>query len=223
MTHAFTRRTTLSLAAAALAPAVLAQEQPRAGQHFRKLGKPLASAGGKIELVEFFWYGCPACNAFEPVLQDWVKRLPPNVEFKHSHIGGRAQMRPHQRLFFVLQALGVEHQFRSAIFAAIHQQGQALDTPEAMLKLLQPLGLDAARFKSTWAAFDPKAFSGARIAQADKLAEAYGLDGVPMLGIGGLYTTSPAQAAGGERLNQLEGSRRALAVAEYLIRNLGKV
>lgn len=222
MSQVFTRRTGLSLLAAAVPSLTQAQAEPRAGQHFRKLSQRLPQSGGKIELVEFFWYGCPACNAFDPALQAWVKQLPPNVEFRHVHIGGRAQVKPHQRLFFTLQAMGVEHQFRAAIFAAIHQQRQALDQLDDIVKLLQPAGLDVAKFKSTWAAFDPKAFSSARIAQADKLAEAYGLDGVPMLGIGGLYTTSPQKAAGGEPMNAIEGGRRALAVTEYLIRNFGK-
>lgn len=214
----------LGLAGAGVLPGVAnAQAEPKAGQHYRKLRQRLASSGSKIEIVEFFWYGCPACNAFEPTLQPWVKQLPANVEFRHSHIGGRAQMKPHQRLFFTLQAMGVEHQFRAAIFNAMHQQRNPLETPEAMVKLLQPLGLDVTKFNSVWAALDPKAFSGAKIVQADKLAEAYGLDGVPMLGIGGLYTTSPSQAAGGEPMSALEGGRRALAVTEYLVRNFGKV
>ena len=90
------------------------------------------------------------------------------------------------------------------------------------VKLLQPLGLDVAKFNSTWAALDPKAMGGVRITQADKLADAYGLDGVPMLGIGGLYTTSPSKASGGEPLNALQGGQRALMVTEYLVNNFGK-
>ncbi|MBH9551585.1 thiol:disulfide interchange protein DsbA/DsbL [Inhella gelatinilytica] len=219
-----TRREGLALLSAAALPGIaVAQGEPKVGRHFRKLRQRLASSGSKIEVVEFFWYGCPACNAFEPTLQAWVKQLPATVEFRHVHIGGRAQQRPHQRLFFTLQAMGVEHQFRSAIFNAMHQQRNPLDTPEAMIKLLQPLGLDGAKFQSMWAALDPKAFSGAKIVQADKLTEAYELDGVPMLGIGGLYTTSPSQAAGGEPMSALEGGRRAVAVTEFLVRNFGKV
>lgn len=219
-----TRRDGLLLAGAALLPGMaVAQGEPKVGQHFRKLRQRLPTSGSKVEVVEFFWYGCPACNAFEPTLQAWLKQLPANVEFRPSHIGGRAQQRPHQRLFFALQAMGVEHQFRPAIFAAMHQQHNPLDTPEVMIKLLQPLGLDVAKFQSIWAALDPKAFSGAKIAQADKLTEAYQLDGVPMLGIGGLYTTSPSQAAGGQPMSAQEGGRRALAVTEFLVRNFGKV
>ncbi|MBH9577462.1 thiol:disulfide interchange protein DsbA/DsbL [Inhella proteolytica] len=226
MSQVFTRRTGLTLlaaAAAGLPTLAAAQGAPRAGQHYRKLSQRLPASPGKIEVVEFFWYGCPACNAFEAVLQPWVKQLPPTMQFRHSHIGGRAQVKPHQRLFFALQTMGVEHQFRSAIFAAIHQQHQALDKPEDMIKLLQPLGLDVAKFNSTWAALDPKGMGGVRITQADKLAEAYGLDGVPTLGIGGLYTTSPSKASTGEQLNALQGGQRALMVTEYLVNNFGKV
>jgi protein dithiol oxidoreductase (disulfide-forming) len=214
------RRTLLGTALATTGVPALAQRQPQEGVHYRKLPKRLPGTPGKIDVLEFFWYGCPHCYAFEPVLAAWVKTLPAHVEFKHLHVFFRENTRVHQRLFFTLQAMGVEHQFRAAIFKAIHEQGNMLESPEAAVKLLQPAGLDAAKFDTTWSAFSPKSFSAARLEAANRLSAAYELDGVPALGIGGMYLTSPGMASRGERVPEVESGRRALAVADFLLRDM---
>ena len=207
------------LLAGVAAPA-LAQAQPQEGVHYKKLPKRLPGTPGKIDVLEFFWYACPHCYAFEPVLEAWVKQLPPTVVFRPVHVFFGERTRNHQRLYYTLQAMGVEPRMRPAIFKAIHEQGNMLDTPEAAVKLLQPLGLDKAKFDNAWKAFEPKAFSAARITAANRLAEAYGIDSVPALGVGGLYLTSPAQAARGERISEADSGRRALMVADALIKTL---
>jgi thiol:disulfide interchange protein DsbA len=217
------RRQGLALVtASALASAVQAQRLPQEGVHYRKLGKRLPGTPGQVEVVEFFWYGCPHCYAFEPLLNEWVAKLPATVKFRHSHVFFGERTRAHQQLFFTLQAMGVEAQMRAAIFKAMHEQGNPLDSIDAAIKLLQPLGLDVAKFRSTWAGFGPKGFSQSRITQANALVEAYGLDGVPALGIGGQFLTSPLMAGRGERLSEVDAGRRALIVAELLIAQLPK-
>lgn len=216
-----TRRETLILAAgAALSGKALAQQgRWQEGKHYQRIAKPIPGPVGKVEVVEFFWYGCPLCNAFEPALQAWVKQLPPWVEFRHQHLFLREATRPHQRLFFTLQAMGVESRFRPAIFAAMHQGGQALDKPEAMISLLQPLGLDVARFRSTWAAFEPGSFSAARIDSANRQADqGYGVRGVPTLAIGGRYLVSPPEAS--ERRAENPIGNAALRLADHLLQSL---
>lgn len=224
MTLSINRREGLGLiTAASLAastPSALAQRQPQEGQHYKRLPRRLPGTPGKIDVLEFFWYGCPHCYAFEPVLEAWVKQLPPLIAFRPVHVFFGERTRNHQRLFYTLQAMGVEGQMRMPVFNAIHQQGNMLDTPEAMIKLLQPLGLDVAKFNSTWKAFEPQSFSAARIVAANKLTEAYGLDGVPAIGIGGQYLTSPGMASRGERLPESESGRRALLVTEMLLKTL---
>ncbi len=219
------RRHSLSLLTAALAVAAApaqAQRMPQEGINYQRLPQRLPGTPGKIDVLEFFWYGCPHCYAFEPVLQPWVKTLPANIEFRHVHVDFRANTRNHQRLYYTLQAMGVEDQMRAAIFKAIHEQGNLLDTPEAMIKLLQPLGLDVARFNSTWAALDVKGLHYSRIAAANRLVTAYNLDGVPAIGIGGLFLTSPGMATRGERLPEVESGRRVLILTDILIKLLPK-
>lgn len=210
---------TAPLLATAATPA-LAQFQPREGVHYKKLPKRLPGTPGKIDVLEFFWYACPHCHAFEPALTSWASQLPPSIEYRPVHVFFGERTRNHQRLYYTLQAMGVESRLRPAIFKAIHEQGNMLDTPEAALKLLLPLGLDAAKFDSAWKAFEPKAFSAARITAANRLAEAYGIESVPAIGVGGQYLTSPSMAAAGERLSEVEIGRRALQVVETLIKTL---
>ena len=215
------RRTTLALAAASAAtlPALAqAQGQPREGFHYKRLPKRLPGTPGKVDVIEFFWYGCPHCYAFEPALEAWAKRLPPNVEFRQLHVFFGERTRAHQRLFFTLNAMGVEHQFRTAIFKAIHEQGNMLESTDAMLKLLKPMGLDEAKFNATWKSFEPKSFSAARIENANRLATAYELDGVPTMGVGGLFLTSPGMATRGEQVSHVESGRRCLMLVDALIK-----
>ncbi|WP_374658923.1 thiol:disulfide interchange protein DsbA/DsbL [Inhella sp.] len=218
-----TRRQALVLGSSALAASALAQPAFREGFHYKRLPSRLPGTAGKIDVLEFFWYGCPHCYAFEPVLGPWVKQLPANVEFRHVHVFFRENTRGHQRLFYTLQAMAVEHQFRPAIFKAIHEQGNMLETPEAMVKLLKPLGLDEAKFSAAWKSFEPKSFSAARIDAANRLTAAYELDGVPAMGIGGLFLTSPGMAARGERMTEADSGRRCLQLAEQLIKQVPAV
>ncbi|MBH9551586.1 thiol:disulfide interchange protein DsbA/DsbL [Inhella gelatinilytica] len=220
----FNRRTAVAALSLPAAPAWAqgAPFAPLAGQHFVRLRQPLPrSPGSKIELVEFFWYGCPHCYELEPHLQAWLKQLPPQAEFRAVPIPIRGYSALHQRLFYVLQAMGVEPQFRAAIFDALHKQNLMLGSPAEMVKLLQPLGLDVPRFERTWDAFDPRGFSAAQIRAGDKLAQDYGVDSVPTFGIGGLYVTSESMA--GANVSHAEGLRRTLLTVDHLIKNFGKV
>lgn len=208
-------------ALAALAPQASVHAQapaftPQEGRHYRRLPKRLANTPGKVEVLEFFLYTCPHCFDFETQIKAWVPTLPSFVEFKQVHVAFQAVTKHYQRLFFTLDAMGVEAKYRSTIFNAIHRAGNPLDTPEAVVKLLGPLGLDAEKFKATFNAFGV----GSRINAANQLANAYGIDGVPTLGIGGLYLTSPEMARNNERVPADVSGQRAVSIANQLIASL---
>ncbi|HLO96782.1 MAG TPA: thiol:disulfide interchange protein DsbA/DsbL [Burkholderiaceae bacterium] len=203
---------------AALNVPLLAQAQggPVEGRHYQKLQTPLPTAPGKIEVVEFFWYGCPHCYIFEPALSAWVSQLPADVAFRKSHVLFRPNMRVHQRTFFVLEALGKEAELRGKIFDAIHRQGQRLDELDAMAAFLAKHGVDAAKFKDTFGSFGIEN----KCRQADKQAEAFRIDGVPSVGIAGRFLTSPAMAGAGLRIDEEQSGLRALAVIDFLLKRV---
>ena len=84
---------------------------------------PVEAPPGKIEVVEFFWYDCPHCNAFEPILAAWHKRLPKDIAFRRVPVAFNDSFAPQQRLYFALEAMGLVDKLHAKVFAAIHSEG----------------------------------------------------------------------------------------------------
>lgn len=199
----------------ATATAAKAQGGPVEGTHYVKLNTPAPvslTADKKIEVVEFFWYECPACNAFEPALESWVKRLPADVQFRYIPVGFTARHQVTQRLFYTLEAMGQLVPLHRRIFAAIHVQNRRLGTESEMLNWVKEQGVDMARFNELYKSFQVNTAGN----RARQLSDAYRIDGVPALGVHGRFWTSGALAGGGER---------ALATTNYLIERVrsGKI
>lgn len=210
------RRTFTSWAAASglawgVSPVAQAQSAPVEGTHYVRLAQPapVAAPSGKIEVVEFFWYGCPHCNELEPTLEDWVKKLPADVAFRRVPVGFAAIHESHQRLFYGLEAMGKLESVHRRIFAAIHAQRQRLDTEATQVAFLNANGVDGAQ----WAKLSKEFHVATKSAQAKKLAEAYKIDGVPAIGVHGRFYTAGSLAG---------DNRRALAVADFLLDRVRK-
>lgn len=191
----------------ALAPLARAQGGPVEGQQYVKLGTPAAvslPAGKKVEVVEFFWYECPHCNAFEPLLEAWTKKLPDDVAFRRVPVGFTARHQAAQKLFYTLENMGKLEALHRKIFAAIHVQNQRLISEQDMVAFVTANGVDGAKFSETFRSFDV----ATKANKAKSLTDAYKIDGVPALGINGRFFTSGALAGSHER---------ALGVADFLI------
>ena len=204
------------LATAPWAGLVLAQGGPVEGRQYQTLSSTLPTTPGKIEVIEFFWYGCPHCYAFEPALEAWSKQLPTDVSFRKVHVAFRANVKQHQRMFYALEAMGKEAAVRPAVFNAMHQQGLSLDDAKSQAAFLGPLGIDAAKYQDAFNSFGVQT----KCTQAEKLSEAYRIDGVPSLGIAGRFLTSPGLAGTGQRTTELEQGQKALQVADFLIQRV---
>jgi protein dithiol oxidoreductase (disulfide-forming) len=199
-----------ALGAAALAGPVRAQGgAPVEGKDYLRLSSPLpAPPGGKIEVVEFFWYGCPHCNTFEPMLDAWARKQPDYVSFRRVPVAFREEPYvAHQRIYFALEEMKLTEAMHRKVFAAIHVDRQRLDKPADIAAFMTKNGVDGAKFLEFYNSFSVQ--SKAR--QATQLAQAYKLDGVPAIGIQGRYFTSASLAGSHER---------ALAVTDYLIQQL---
>ncbi|HEX6703268.1 MAG TPA: thiol:disulfide interchange protein DsbA/DsbL [Albitalea sp.] len=193
------------LSATGLAATAHAQGAPVEGTHYVKLAQPVPATPGKIEVIEFFWYGCPHCNAFEPHLDAWARKLPPDVAFRRVPIAFRDEpYTAHQKIFFALDAMGLIPSMHRKVFYAIHNERQRLDKAPDIAAFMTKNGVDSAKFMDNFNSFSTQT----KVRQALKLAADYKIDGVPALGIQGKYFTSNSLAGSGE------GS---LAVADYLI------
>jgi len=197
----------LALAAGFVAalPGTAQAQQPREGTEYIRLQQPQATdSPGKVEVTEFFWYSCPHCNALEPSLESWIKKLPADVVVRRVPVRFNAGMEPQQRLYYTLEALGKVDQLHRMVFTAIHEQRQPLNTANRIFDWAEKQGLDRAQFTAAYNSFGVQSM----VQRATKLAEAYKIDGVPTLAINGRYLTSPS----------LTGSNLgALQVADFLI------
>ena len=194
-----------AIAALGTGTAARAQGAPVEGTHYVKLSQPLPVAPGKIEVIEFFWYGCPHCNAFEPMLDAWQKGLPADVAFRRVPVAFRDEpFTAHQRIFYALDAMGLIPTMHRKVFYAIHAERQRLDKPQEIAAFMAKNGVDSAKFLENYNSFSTQT----KVRQAAKLAADYKIDGVPAIGVHGKYFTS------GTLAGTPEGS---LKVAEYLI------
>jgi thiol:disulfide interchange protein DsbA len=165
-----------------------AQAQPTEGKDFRTVSPPAPTdaQAGRIEVVEFFWYGCPHCQSLEPALKEWARKQPADVAFRKVHVPWQVQA--HQQLFFTLESLNLAEAHNDKVFAAIHNDRNKLDKPEAMADVLARHGVDRKQFLDAYASFGVRT----RAQRATQLAAAYKLDGVPAFGVAGRFVTSPS-------------------------------
>ncbi|HEX5632495.1 MAG TPA: thiol:disulfide interchange protein DsbA/DsbL [Gemmatimonadales bacterium] len=172
-----------------------AQGAPVEGTHYVKLSQPLPVAPGKIEVVEFFWYGCPHCNVFEPTLDAWSKKLPADVAFRRVPVAFREEpFTTHQKIFYALEQMGLVETMHRKVFYAIHVDRQRLDKPAEIEALMAKNNVDVAKFKDAFNSFSTQT----KARQAAKLATDYKIDGVPAMGVNGKYYTSGSLAGSPE-------------------------
>jgi len=211
------RRFSSGLVAAALGGpwpgGALAQVAAGEGARYVRLAEAVPIAvPGKIEVIEFFWYECPHCNAFEPSLDAWSKRLPEDVAFRRVPVWFREEpFSTQQRLFYALEALQLLPTLHRKVFQAIHVEHVRMRTPEDFAAFALQNGLDPMKFIAAYNAFSVRSKS----LQARQAAAAYEIDAVPALGIAGRYYTNGNLANTG--LPPPGSNDRMLAVADTLI------
>ncbi|MEJ6021134.1 thiol:disulfide interchange protein DsbA/DsbL [Ramlibacter sp. PS4R-6] len=204
------KRREFSLGAAAVLAspaAVLAQARvPEDGREYRTLPRtvPVETPLPKIEVIDFFWYSCPHCNAFEPTLQAWSRKLPDDVVLRRIPAAFRDNMVPQQRLFYALEAMGKAGELHVKIFDAIHKENVDLTRLATMADWVGKQGLDAAKFTELYNSF---AIS-AKARRATDIQNLYEVEGVPSMGVVGRYYTDSTLASNHGRM---------LQVVDYLI------
>jgi thiol:disulfide interchange protein DsbA len=204
----FASAASLAAGTSALLPSVLLAQgaTPQAGTDYVKLGRiaPVEAAVGKIEVVEFFWYSCGHCNAFEPTLSRWSQRLPKDVVFKRVPIAFQDSYVPQQQLYYALDAMGLVETFHAKVFAAIHTERQNLVKPEAILQWVAKQGIDQTKFLAHFNSFS----TSTKASRARQLMSAYEVEGVPAMGVAGRFYTDGSMA---------KSMERALAVTDFLL------
>ncbi len=196
----------------ALPATLLAQGTPTEGVHYVRLAQAApAAAAGKIEVIEFFWYECPHCNAFEPALDAWAKRLPEDVDFRRVPVWFREEpFSAQQRLFYTLEALGLVPTLHRKVFVAIHNDRARLRTAEDLAAFALKNGVDPVQFITTYNSFGVQSKSQ----QARQTASAYKIDAVPAMGVQGRYYTNGNLANAGSPPGSVD---RMLGIVDALV------
>lgn len=177
--------------AAFAAPAPAA---PKEGEQYQVLPQKLETpAGAQVEVIEFFSYACPHCNAFEPTLAAWVKKQGSNIVFKRVHVAAGQRAVPQQRLFYALDALGLLGQYHEKAFAAMHQQRLRFTEDDEVIAWATQNGIDRARFADAYRSFGVTA----KVRRAGAMMNEYKVDHWPLVAIDGRFITSPSMANAG--------------------------
>ena len=146
----------------------------------------------KVEVLEFFWLGCPHCYSLEPSIEDWAEDIPENVVLRREAPPLNRSWENHSRGFYAAQLLGKEEEFVAAMFEAIHENRKPMRDPDSIADLAAELGMDREKFLATMQSFAVQT----KMNRANQLARGAGLTGVPTIVINGKYRTGAALAGG---------------------------
>lgn len=195
-----------TLGALGLSTPVFAQGPAKfvAGKDFIKLDRvlPTETEAGKIELIEFFWYSCSHCNAFEPAFAQWVKNAPKDVVVRRIPVAFRDDFAPQQRLYFTLEAMGLLEKLHGKVFQAIHVERLTLNTDASIQNWIEKQGVDKAKFADTFKSFGV----ASKVKRAVQLQNEFKIEGVPSLGVAGRFYIDGTLAGSMDRALQVADS-----------------
>jgi len=181
--------------------------QFKEGTHYAKIvpAQPTWGGADKIEVAEFFWYGCPHCFDAEPYLSRWDAQKDSNVRFVRIPAMWNPLLDRHARMFFVEQvfvrngAITEPERFRSMVFEEMHRRGNRLATEDSMYALFERVGISREDFDKTWKSFEVDQ----SMRKARDLARRYGINSVPTVVVNGKYRAGAQEAGSYAKLVQL--------------------
>jgi thiol:disulfide interchange protein DsbA len=157
------------------------------GKNYARIANPQpVETGKKIEVIEFFSYGCPHCAELEPHLDAWLAKLPPDVAFRRVPVMFQQRWTPLAKIYYTLDALGTETKLSPDVFKAIHGQGVALWDADKFYDWAATKGIDRNKAKEVYTSF---AVDG-KMKRAMQLAQQYNIQSVPTVIVDGKFVTS---------------------------------
>ena len=181
------------VAASLFASAAIASPTvPKDGVEYATLSppQPVAPVGKKVEVIEFFMYHCPHCNAFEPDLEQWVKKQGDKIMFRRVHYPYSGPNDPEAHLFLTLETMGKSEEMLPKVFKAFHVDRIRLTQHDAIIDWVSKNGIDRNKFINTWSSFGVMA----KLRRLPQVMENYKVHFVPTVVIDGKYQTSPSMA-----------------------------
>ncbi len=175
---------TLALLALALCSLTAGAAKLEEGFDFQNISPPQPTdARGKVEVTEFFSYGCSHCAHFEPVLASWAKRLPKDVALRRVPVAFNDSWLPFSNLYYTLEAIGEIDRLHAAIFEAIHEQGLNLAKPKTLEDWLVKKGVNMGKFSDAARSFAVQT----KVSRAQQITTAHVVKGVPSMVVDGRF------------------------------------
>lgn len=144
--------------------------------------------GKKVEVIEFFAYYCPHCNALDPELSAWVRMHSDKINFKRVHVSANGEPMAQQRLYYAIEAMGKTEELHSRIFHAMHVEHVRVNTDDDAIELAVKLGLDKAKFTSFYNSFAVQT----KVQRAIQMMQSYQISSWPNIVVDGKFVTSPS-------------------------------
>lgn len=180
-------------------------EDYKEGTHYQRVARQSTDAGDKIEVLEFFWYGCPHCYVFDPILEKWIENKPDNANFKRVPAVFRPEWKVHARTYYALQVMGVSEKYHSKIFNEMHKNKKKLDKLDTMTGFLVKQGINKNEFTGVYHSFAVDNM----VRKAIKQLQGYKISGVPAMAVNGRYVVSGKEAGSYENM---------IRITNYLIK-----
>lgn len=148
---------------------------------------------GRIEVLEFFQYGCSHCYDFEPAMEAWAAKKQKDIEFRYVPTVWDASRIPQAKIYYALEALDLVDEFHAKVYEAIHEKHLKLWDPDVLKKwVAQQPGIDAKKFQEAYDSFGVNN----KVQRAMQLTKAYRITGTPTVAVAGKYLTGPSFAIG---------------------------
>ena len=173
-------------------PGASAQGAAVEGRQYSRIGPVPVETGKKIEVIEFFSYGCPHCAEIEPYLVDWLKAQPADVAFRRVPVMFQPRWVELAKVFYTLETMGEEAKLTPEVFSAIHSKGLALWEPAKFYDWAATKGLDRKKVEDTWNSFGV----ASRMSRAKSVAQAYNIQSVPTVIVDGKFITASDRVGG---------------------------
>ena len=177
----------LALTSFALAGRASSQEiRARQNIEYRLIPAQPVETGANIEVIDFFWYGCPYCNELQPALEEWIKKKPADVTVRRVPVILKDNWAPHARIYYTLDLLGEVERLHLKVYHGYHVEELAMSKPDVMEQWAAKNGIERRRWVDAY--FSPEV--DGRIARAFQATKRYDIQGTPSVVVDGRYLTS---------------------------------
>jgi len=163
---------------------------------FKIINPPQPTEPDKVEVIEFFWYGCPHCYHLEPAVNAWLKTLPKDVVFKRVPAVPSESWANMASIYYTLEAMGLLEKYHDKVFDAVHKDRLNLGNKKVRDEWLAKQGIDVAKYNDVEKSFAVVT----KVQRAKQMTANYKIDSVPQIVVNGKYVVSSESAGGAERI-----------------------